>query len=71
MEGKENSKNIYFKEDAYQTDPSTPRLFLDRLAFNTRVVFLSKFSMCIIASRLKKGFMILLPGQNLLTIFLN
>lgn len=50
MEGKENSKNIYFKEDAYQTDPSTPRLFLDRLAFNTRVVFLSKFSMCIIRS---------------------
>lgn len=43
MKGKENSKNIYFKEDTYQTDPDTPRLFLDKLAFNTRIVFLSKF----------------------------
>ena len=43
MESKENSKNIYFTKDTYQTDPDTPRLFLDKLAFNTRVVFLSKF----------------------------
>lgn len=43
MESKENSNNIYFKKDSYQTDPNTPRLFLDRLAFNTRIVFLSKF----------------------------
>jgi len=44
MEGKENSKIIYFKEDTYRTDPDTPRLLLDRLAFNTRVVFISKLS---------------------------
>ena len=43
MEGKENYKIIYFKEDTYTTDPDTPRLFLDKLAFNTRIVFLSKF----------------------------
>jgi len=43
MGGKENSENIYFNKDTYNTDPDTHRLFLDRLAFNTRVVFLSKF----------------------------
>ena len=42
MEGKENSKIIYFKEATYSTDPDTPRLLLDRLVFNTRVVFISK-----------------------------
>lgn len=40
---KENSNIIFFKDDTYQTDPNTQRLFLDKLAFNTRVVFLSKF----------------------------
>ena len=57
MEGKENSKNIYFKKDSYHTDPDTPRLFLDRLAFNTRVVFLSKFIGLIFrsSSMAKKG----------------
>lgn len=57
MEGKESSKNIYFKKDTYQTDPNTPRLFLDKLAFNSRVVFLSKFFRCVINSsnKAKKG----------------
>lgn len=43
MEDKENSKIIYFNKDTYQTNPDTPRLFLDKLAFNTRIVFLGKF----------------------------
>jgi len=57
MEGKENTQNIYFKKDTYTTNPDTPRLFLDKLAFNTRVVFLSKFIRYIINSsnKAKKG----------------
>ena len=47
MEGKENSKTIYFKEDTYHTDPDTPRLFMDKLVFNTRIVFISKFIGCV------------------------
>lgn len=57
METKENSKNIYFKADSYQTDPGTPRLLLDKLALNTRIVFLGKFIACVIRSsnQAKKG----------------
>jgi 1-acyl-sn-glycerol-3-phosphate acyltransferase len=57
MGSKENSKNIYFKKDTYITDPDTPRLFLDKLAFNTRIVFLSKFIGYVINSskKAKKG----------------
>jgi len=57
MKSKENPKIIYFKEDTYRTDPETPRLLLDRLAFNTRVVFLSKFILCALrnSSLAKKG----------------
>lgn len=57
MEGKANSKNIYFEKDTYQTDPDTPRLFIDKLSFNTRIVFLSKFIGYVIKSskKAKKG----------------
>lgn len=57
MGGKENSKIIYFKEDTYATDPDTPRLFLDKLAFNTRIVFLIKFINQVFksSSKAKKG----------------
>jgi 1-acyl-sn-glycerol-3-phosphate acyltransferase len=57
MGSKENSNIIYFKKDTYQTNPDTPRLFLDRLAFNTRIVFLFKFIGYVIASskKAKKG----------------
>ncbi|MEZ5083698.1 MAG: lysophospholipid acyltransferase family protein [Bacteroidales bacterium] len=43
MEDKGNSKIIYFKEDTYQTNPNTPRLFMDKMVFNSRIVFLIKF----------------------------
>ncbi len=57
MEGKENSTNIYFTKDTYQTDPKTPRLFLDKVTFNSRFVFFSKFTGCVIRSsnKAKKG----------------
>lgn len=41
----------FFVEDSYHTDPDTPRLFIDKIALNSRWSFLSKYIPIVYKSR--------------------
>jgi len=44
-------KKIYFTTDSYHTKEDTPRLLIDRLMFNTRLYFMSKYFSIVLKSR--------------------
>jgi len=44
-------KKNYFTTDSYNTKENTPRLLIDRLMFNTRLYFMSKYFAIVLKSR--------------------
>lgn len=44
-------KKVYFTKDAYHTENNTPRLFLDRLSFNTRLFFMGNYFSIVLKAR--------------------
>ncbi len=45
------SRTKYFTSDAYHTSENARRAFLDRIAFNTRLYFVSKYSSIVLKTR--------------------